>query len=87
MQGIIKFFNIEKEYGFIVPDDGSNDILLQLTECPIIGIEQKNTKRYRVPREGETLSFEVVINSDGNYKATNITFNDNNNEFSDDGEI
>ena len=36
MQGIVKFFDEAKGFGFIVPDNGSKDVFLQRNACVIV---------------------------------------------------
>jgi CspA family cold shock protein len=36
--GLIKFFNAEKGYGFIKPDDGSSDIFVHITALEQAGL-------------------------------------------------
>ena len=54
-KGKVKWFNIQKGYGFITPEDGSKDVfvhrsavekagLSQLSECQDISFEKSNNK-------------------------------------------
>lgn len=52
MSGTIKWFNTEKGYGFIRPDDGSADIFLHITAL-------KRANLDGAP-EGAAITFEVV---------------------------
>ena len=47
MQGTVKFFNDDKGYGFITPDDGSKDIFVHIKQ--VTGDIA----------DGSTVSFEV----------------------------
>ncbi len=76
MQGIIKFFNLEKGFGFATPEDGTQDAFLHITQCPIVGIDQRGRKNYRIPREGERISYELITNEVGKTEAANIVFID-----------
>lgn len=46
--GTVKFFNQDKGFGFIVPDDGGNDLFVHIT-----GITQGPLN------EGDTVEFEM----------------------------
>jgi len=48
--GKVKWFNDEKGYGFITPDDGSNDLFIHHTNIVVRG--------YRTLEEGQTVSFK-----------------------------
>ena len=50
--GIVKFFNTQKGYGFIQPDDGSKDVFVHITAVERAGM--------RSLVEGQKLSFEIV---------------------------
>jgi cold shock protein len=49
--GIVKFFNQDKGYGFISPDDGSKDVFVHATAVQRAGIPELS--------EGTKLSFDV----------------------------
>lgn len=50
-QGTVKWFNSEKGYGFITPDDGSKDLFVHFSEIQGSG--------YRSLDEGQKVEFEV----------------------------
>jgi len=49
--GTVKFYNINKGFGFIQPDDGSKDVFVHATAIERAGM--------RDLREGQKVSFEV----------------------------
>lgn len=50
-QGVVKFFNASKGFGFISPDDGSPDIFVHVSALHDSGLEGLN--------EGDQVSFEI----------------------------
>ena len=50
--GTVKFFNTQKGFGFIAPDDGSSDVFVHVS-----AVEQAGMGALR---EGQRLSFDVV---------------------------
>lgn len=62
--GKVKFFNQEKSYGFIVPEDGGSDIFLHMTE-----LEKSGYKGISI---GQCVSYELHTNKEGKQQATNI---------------
>jgi CspA family cold shock protein len=50
--GTVKFFNTQKGYGFIQPDDGSKDVFVHITAVEKAGM--------RSLMEGQKVSFEIV---------------------------
>ena len=51
-QGTVKFFNAQKGFGFIQPDDGSKDVFVHITAVERAGMRGLD--------EGQKISFEVV---------------------------
>ena len=49
--GTVKWFNAQKGYGFIQPDDGSKDVFVHISAVERSGIGNLN--------EGQKLSYEV----------------------------
>ncbi len=50
--GTVKFFNADKGFGFIAPDDGGGDVFVHVTAMQRSGIDTL--------QEGQKLSFEIV---------------------------
>jgi CspA family cold shock protein len=51
VQGTVKWFNAEKGYGFIAPDDGGADVFVHYSEIQSDG--------FRSLDEGQKVEFEV----------------------------
>ncbi len=56
-QGTVKFFNADKGYGFIKPDDGGRDIFVHITALEQAGLQSLN--------EGQRLTFEIEPDKKG----------------------
>lgn len=50
-QGVVKFFNAAKGFGFIAPEDGSSDIFVHISALHDSGLEELN--------EDDTVTFEI----------------------------
>lgn len=50
--GTVKWFNSQKGYGFIQPDDGSKDVFVHISAVERAGLNTLN--------EGQKVSFDVV---------------------------
>jgi CspA family cold shock protein len=65
MAGTVKFFNSERGYGFIKPDDGGRDVFVHITAVERAGLKTLN--------EGQRLSFDVEPDKKGKGpKAVNL---------------
>lgn len=63
--GTVKFYNDQKGYGFIQPDDGGKDVFVHATALERAGL--------RGLREGQKISFEIETDRrSGKPAATNI---------------
>ncbi len=56
-QGTVKFFNAEKGYGFIKPDDGGKDIFVHITAVERAGLKSL--------AEGQKITFEIEPDKKG----------------------
>jgi CspA family cold shock protein len=61
--GTVKFFNTQKGFGFIQPDDGSKDVFVHITAVERAGMGTLN--------EGQKISYDVV-NERGKDAAGNL---------------
>ena len=53
-KGKVKWFNSQKGYGFIEPDDGSKDVFVHVSAVERAGMQNLN--------EGQKVSFDVIAN-------------------------
>ena len=67
-QGTVKWFNSVKGYGFITPEDGSQDAFVHISAVERAGLTGLN--------EGQRVSFELVSGRDGKKSAENLTIVD-----------
>ena len=61
--GTVKWFNPNKGYGFIQPEDGSKDVFVHISAVERAGIQSLN--------EGQKVSFETATNK-GKISAANL---------------
>jgi CspA family cold shock protein len=64
-QGKIKFFDTQKGFGFIAPDDGGKDVFVHRNNVENLGYDQGL-------EDGEAVEFEVEETPKG-LSATNVT--------------
>ena len=63
--GVVKFFNTDKGYGFIKPDDGSADIFVHVSALEQAGLHSLN--------EGQKVSYDIEPDKKGKGpKALNL---------------
>ena len=55
--GTVKWFNAEKGYGFITPDDGGKDLFVHHSEIQVSG--------FRELQEGQKVEFEATAGQKG----------------------
>ena len=64
-KGTVKWFNAEKGFGFIAPDDGGKDAFVHISAVERAGMSSLN--------EGQKLSFESKLDSQrGKTSAENL---------------
>ena len=63
-KGVVKWFNDQKGYGFITPQDGAKDVFVHHTSIKMEG--------YRRLAEGDAVQFEITKGPKGE-QASNVT--------------
>jgi CspA family cold shock protein len=63
-QGTVKWFNAQKGFGFIQPDDGSKDVFVHISAVERAGLGGLN--------EGQKVSFDLERGQQGKTSATNL---------------
>ena len=63
--GTVKFFNADKGYGFIQPDDGSSDSFVHITAVQAAGMTTLDKE--------QRLNYEVEIGRNGKESAVNLS--------------
>jgi cold shock protein len=67
--GTVKFYNSQRGYGFIKPDDGGRDFFVHITAVEQAGLKGLN--------EGQRISFDVEPDKKGKGpKAVNLVITD-----------
>ncbi len=62
--GTVKWFNSQKGYGFIQPEDGSKDVFVHISAVERAGM--------RDLREGQRVSYELERGNQGKMAAVNL---------------
>lgn len=62
--GNVKWFNETKGYGFIKPDDGSNDVFVHISAVQDAGL--------KTLIEGQKLEYDVGPGRNGKHAASNL---------------
>jgi cold shock protein len=62
--GTVKWFNSQKGYGFIQPDDGSKDVFVHISAVERAGLTQLN--------ENQKITFELERGQQGKTSAVNL---------------
>jgi cold shock protein len=62
--GTVKWFNVQKGYGFIERDDGGPDVFVHISAVLGAGLPEL--------REGQTVEFDVEPAKNGKTAATNL---------------
>jgi len=63
--GTVKWFNVQKGFGFIAPDNGGSDAFVHISAVQRAGLNEL--------REGQKVTFELVADKrSGKYSADNL---------------
>jgi len=62
--GTVKWFNGTKGYGFIEPEDGSNDVFVHISAVERAGMNGLN--------EGQKISYEIQTGQNGKSSAEDL---------------
>ena len=57
MTGLVKWFNADKGFGFITPDDGSKDVFVHFSAI--------QTNGFKTLAEGQRVEFEITNGAKG----------------------
>ena len=63
MQGTIKFYNDQKGFGFIVPQDGGDDMFFHVSNCAV----------GYLPQQDDVVTYEVGEGRDGRATAIEVS--------------
>ena len=63
--GTVKFFNTEKGFGFIQPDDGSEDSFVHITAVQAAGMDTLTNN--------QRLNYEIETGRNGKASAVNLS--------------
>ena len=64
-EGTVKWFNTQKGYGFINPDEEGNDVFVHITAVQNSGLNELN--------EGQRVSYELAEQRNGRVAAVNVS--------------
>ena len=62
--GTVKWFNPQKGFGFIQPQDGGNDVFVHISAVEQAGLKTLN--------DGQSISFDLEQGRQGRTSATNL---------------
>ena len=61
---IVKWFSENKGWGFIIPDEGGDDIFVHYSAI--------ETQGFKTLIEGQKVTFELKLGKDGKYQADSV---------------
>ena len=64
--GTVKWFNANKGFGFIQPEDGSKDVFLHISAVERAGLQS--------PADGQNIQYELESGRDGRSSAGSISY-------------
>ncbi len=64
--GTVKWFNANKGFGFIQPDDGGKDVFVHISAVEGAGLQS--------PADGQKIQYELETGRDGKTSAGNISY-------------
>ena len=64
--GTVKWFNSNKGFGFIEPEDGSKDVFLHISAVERAGLQP--------PNEGQKIKYELEAGRDGKTSAGSVSY-------------
>lgn len=64
MIGTVKWFDVQRGYGFIQPEDGSKDTFVHISAVEQAGLGQLN--------EGQKVSYDLTVGKNGKPAASNL---------------
>lgn len=62
--GTVKWFNAQKGFGFIAPENGSKDIFVHISALEQAGLQQLD--------DGQAVTFDIESGKDGRESASNL---------------
>jgi CspA family cold shock protein len=62
--GTVKWFNESKGWGFIIPEDGGDDVFVHYSAI--------QTEGFKTLKEGQKVSYELKMGKNGKYQADNV---------------
>ncbi len=63
--GTVKFFNADKGYGFIAPEDGGDDSFVHITAVQAAGMQTLD--------KDQRLNYEIEVGKNGKASAINLS--------------
>ena len=66
--GSVKWFNANKGFGFIEPEDGSNDVFVHISAVERAGLSSLN--------DGQKISYEIQTGQNGKSSAEELKIED-----------
>ena len=64
VEGVVKWFDAKKGYGFVVSPEVEGDVFVHYTKIQMEGFKKLET--------GETVTFEVIMSDEGKPQADNV---------------
>ncbi|MBN2367109.1 MAG: cold-shock protein [Calditrichaeota bacterium] len=62
--GTVKWFNEAKGWGFIVPEDGGDDVFVHYSAI--------ETDGFKTLKEGQKVDYELKLGKNGKYQANDV---------------